>query len=157
MQHRPLIASLVMASLSIALPASAETPAPLDPAAEEAFLKILPEVDIPEDVQPIPGAVNEEFRNCKASWPPEYDVSQKGAEARAYRDIYGFVKAKNVIETADCSCTGKIASWADVEEIAEKLREQNHVPKLGWIHTEAIYLESEKLFPLAEKMCGGRF
>lgn len=157
MPRIPLFASLVVASLSAAQFALAETPAPADPGAEEAFLKILPRVEVPEDVQPIPGAVNEEFRNCKASWPAEYDVSQLGPEARAYRDIYGFVKVRNVIETQDCSCVGKVASWDEVEDIAVKLREQNHVPKLGWLNTEAIFLESEKLFPVAEKMCGGRF
>lgn len=157
MQYSPLIASLVVASLYIVAPALAEGPAPLDQAAEETFLKILPQIEVPEDVQPINGAKNEEFRNCRGSWPAEYDLSQKGSEARAFRDIYGFVKVKNVIETRDCSCAGKVASWETVEELAAALRDQNHVPTLGWIHTKAIYLESEKLFPVAEKMCGGRF
>ncbi|SEO19713.1 hypothetical protein SAMN04488103_11434 [Gemmobacter aquatilis] len=41
----------------------AETPAPLDAVQEEAFLDVLPKIDIPEEVQPIPGAVNEEVMN----------------------------------------------------------------------------------------------
>ena len=44
----------------------AETPVPADLAQEEAYLDVLPKVEIPENVEPIPGAVNEEFRNCEA-------------------------------------------------------------------------------------------
>lgn len=157
MSRMSLTAGLVLAGLFAVPLAQAETPSPVDAGAEEDFLKILPPIAVPEDVQLIPGAVNEEFRNCKASWPAEYAVSQKGPEARAYRDIYGFVKVRNVIETQDCSCAGKVATWHDVEAIAMKLRDQNHVPNLGWQQTEEIYLESEKLFPVAETMCGGRF
>jgi hypothetical protein len=74
--------------------ATAEAPAPADLAQEEAFLDVLPKIDVPDDVQPIPGAVNEEFRNCEAQWPPEYALSQKGPEARAYRDIYGLCRCE---------------------------------------------------------------
>lgn len=158
MQHRALIASLVMASLSIVLPASAETPAPLDPAAEDAFLKILPEVDIPEDVQPIPGAVNVEFKQCDAFWPPEYaGKAQSGPEARAYRDIYGLVRALNVIETRDCGCTGKAAPWDKVEVVAAVLRDQHHATELQFRHTAEISDEADRLVAIAEAMCGGKF
>ena len=71
----------------------AETPAPADLAQINAYLDVLPKVEIPEDVQPIPGAVNEEFRNCEASWPAGYALARSGPEARALRDIYSFVRA----------------------------------------------------------------
>lgn len=134
-----------------------ETAAPADAAQEEAFLDVLPKVEIPDDVQPIPGAVNEEFRNCEAHWPGEYEVSQKGPEARAYRDIYGLIKARNVIATMDCTCVGKVAAWAEVEVVADALRKQNRIAELRAQHTEAVHAEGEKLFPIAEKMCGGKF
>ena len=138
--------------------ATAETtPAPADIAKEEAFLSILPKVEVPEDVQLIPGAVNEEFRNCRASWPAEYGLSQKGPEARAFRDIYGFIKVKNVIETQDCSCAGKVASWADVETLATNLRQAKTVDRLTWQQTLEVFETSNTLFPIAETMCGGRF
>ena len=81
----------------ISTAAWAETPAPTDLAQEDAYLDVLPKVEKPEDIQPIPEAVNEEFRNCRANWPAEYELSQKGPEARAYRDIYGFIKVRNVV------------------------------------------------------------
>jgi len=126
-------------------------------AQEEAFLDVLPKLDLPESVQPIPGAVNEEFRNCKASWPAEYEQAQSGPEARALRDIYGLVRTRNVITTQDCGCTGKVANWADVESVAAALRSAEGVSRLTWKHTKLVADEAEKLTAIAETMCGGSF
>ena len=46
----PLISGAAMAEI---------TPAPADIAQEESFLSVLPKVEVPENVEPIPGAVNE--------------------------------------------------------------------------------------------------
>ena len=135
----------------------AETPVPADLAQEDAYLNVLPKVEIPEDIQPIPGAVNEEFRNCRALWPAEYELSQKGTEARAYRDIYGFIKVRNVVQTQDCSCAGKVASWDDVESLAASLRRAKSVERLTWQQTLEVFEASNALFPIAETMCGGSF
>lgn len=135
----------------------AETPAPADVTQEEAYLDVLTKVDVPENVEPIPGTVNEEFRNCRANWPAEYDLSQKGAEARAYRDIYGFIKVRNVIERQDCSCVGKVASWEIVEQLAQAIREKAGAVELRSRHTDDIHEAAEDLFPVAETMCGGKF
>ena len=153
---RALTAALALLPF-LSAAALAETPASAGAAQEEAFLDVLPKIDIPENVQPIPGAVNEEFRNCRASWPVEYQLSQKGAEARAYRDIYGFVKVKNVIETQDCSCAGKVASWTDVETLAGSLRKAKTVEQLTWQQTLEVFEAANSLFPIAETMCGGSF
>ena len=110
----------------------AETPVPADLGREDAYLDVLPKVEIPDDVQPIPGAVNEEFRNCEPSWPAGYGLARSGPEARALRDIYSFVRAQNVISTGDCGCSGKVANWEGVEEIVAALRERNDVERLGW-------------------------
>ena len=135
----------------------AETPVPADLAQEEAYLDVLPKVEIPEDILPIPGAVNEEFRNCRANWPAEYELSQKGTEARAYRDIYGLIKVRNVVQTQDCSCAGKVASWDDVESLAASLRRAKSVERLTWQQTLEVFEASNALFPIAETMCGGSF
>ena len=145
----------LMAIISTA--AWAETPAPTDLAQEDAYLDVLPKVEIPEDIQPIPEAVNEEFRNCRANWPAEYELSQKGTEARAYRDIYGLIKVRNVIQTQDCSCAGKVASWDDVESLAASLRRAKSVERLTWQQTLEVFEASNALFPIAETMCGGSF
>lgn len=146
---------LLIAGLSGA--ALAETPAPANVAPDEAFLDILPKIEVPEGVQPIPGAVNEEFRNCRASWPAEYELSQKEPEARAYRDIYGLIKVRNVIQTRDCTCAGKVAAWADTEELADALRTAKGVDRLTWQQTKDVFDTSNTLFPVAETMCGGTF
>jgi hypothetical protein len=135
----------------------AETPAPADIALEDAYLDVLPKVEIPDDVQPIPGAVNEEFRNCEAFWPSGYALARSGPEARALRDIYGLVRVRNVIETLDCGCAGKVANWEDVEAVAVALRDQYGVERLSWRHTKAIAEEAATLTAVAETMCGGSF
>lgn len=135
----------------------AETPAPADLAQEDAYLDVLPKVKIPEDIQLIPGAVNEEFRSCRANWPAEYELSQKGTEARAYRDIYGFIKVRNVVQTQDCSCAGKVASWEEVESLAAGLRRAKSVERLTWQQTLEVFEASNALFPITEIMCGGSF
>ena len=135
----------------------AETPAPADIYKEDAYLDVLPKVEIPEDIQPIRGAVNEEFRNCRANWPAEYELSQKGPEARAYRDIYGFIKVRNVVQIQDCSCGGKVANWDDVEALAADLRKAMAVERLTWQQTLEVFEASNALFPIAETMCGGSF
>lgn len=136
---------------------SAETPVGPGMAGEEAFLDVLPKVAVPAEVQPILGAVNEEFRNCRSSWPAEYALAQSGPEARALRDIYSFVRARNVIETRDCSCSGKVASWSDVDDIALKLRKEKRVEMLSWRDTASVSDEARKLVAVAEAMCGGHF
>jgi hypothetical protein len=135
----------------------AETPAPADISEEDAYLDVLPKVEIPDDVQPIPGAVNEEFRNCESSWPAGYALARSGPEARALRDIYSFVRAQNVISTGDCGCSGKVANWEGVEEIAAALRERHDVERLGWQQTELVSGEAKNLIAIAETMCGGSF
>ena len=135
----------------------AETPVPADLVQEEAYLDVLPKVDVPENVGPIPGAVNEEFRNCEAAWPAGYALARSGPEARALRDIYSFVRARNVISTRDCGCSGKVANWEGVEEIAAALRERHDVERLGWQQTELVSGKAKKLIAIAETMCGGSF
>lgn len=156
LQQKPFSAALILATLWTGM-TSAEAPASSDMAQEEAFLNVLPKVDVPDDVQPIPGAVNEKFRNCEAHWPPQYREAQSRAEARALRDIYSFVQVQNVVGTEDCTCIGKVASWEDVERIAEALRKQNGVERLSWLHTKDIAAEADRLTVIAETMCGGSF
>ena len=148
---------LMAACLSdVALAETGPLAAPV-PLAEEEFLDILPKLMVPESLEPIPGAVNEEFRNCREYWPAEYETSQNGPEARAYRDVYGFVQARNVITQMDCSCTTKSARWDQVEAIAAVLRRKYGVSALTWKETKAINAEANRLVQAAEAMCGGRF
>jgi hypothetical protein len=138
-------------------PIWAESAGPADAAQEEAFLGVLPKIEVPDDVQPIPGAMNEEFRNCRASWPAEFEQAQSGPEARALRDIYGYVQARNVVATQDCKCAGKVASWADVEILAGAMQTDLGVQRLTWQHTKTIVEEADRLTAIAETMCGGSF
>ena len=156
LQAKPFSTALILATLLAGM-ATAEAPAPADLVQEESFLDVLPKVEVPDDVQPIPGAVNEEFRNCEAQWPMGYKDAQSGPEARALRDVYSYVRARNVIATSDCGCTGKVANWDDVEAIAAALREGQKVDRLFWQHTKGISTEARKLIGVAETMCGGTF
>lgn len=156
LQAKPLSVALIVATLWTGI-ASAEAPAPADVAQEEAFLDVLPKIDVPDDVLPIPGAVNEEFRNCEAQWPMGYKDTQSGPEARALRDIYGFVQARNVVASGDCTCPGKVANWEDVDRIADALRERSGIERLGWQNTKEVAAEADRLTAIAETMCGGSF
>jgi hypothetical protein len=156
LQWKPVSAALILATLWTGM-ASAEAPAPTDLAQEEAFLDVLPKVDVPDDVQPIPGAVNEEFRNCEAQWPTGYKDAQSGPEARALRDIYGFVQARNVVVSGDCTCAGKVANWEDVDRVADALRQRSGMERLGWQNTKEVAAEADRLTAIAETMCGGSF
>lgn len=137
--------------------ALAETPAPVDAAKDEAFLDVLPKIEVPDDVQPIPAAVNEEFRNCEADWPEGYEQARSGPEARALRDIYGLIRTRNVIASKDCSCAGKVANWDDVEKVAAALRKRDGVDRLSWQQTKEIAAEADRLTAVAETMCSGSF
>ena len=152
-----IIGSVLSVIAIVSAAAWAETPVPADHAQEEAYLDVLPKVEIPEGIQPIPGAVNEEFRNCEASWPEGYALARSGPEARALRDIYGLIRVRNVIETQDCGCAGKVAIWKGVEEIAAALRERCDIERLGWQQTEPVSADAKKLIASAETMCGGSF
>ena len=152
----PVLAVFLWAAV-LAGAAPAETPAPEDGAAEEAFLDLLPPLDLPADIQPIPGARNETFRDCKAYWPEEYISSQTGPEARAYRDIYGLIKVRHVINALDCTCAGKVALWSDVEALAIRLRKARGVSFLSWQDTKSIFEASGELFAVAEALCDGPF
>lgn len=156
--YRAKLPGLALAVLvGLAVPAAAETPAPAPSPDEEAFLDILPRVEMPDEVQPIPGAVNEEFRNCQESWPTGYEQARSSPEGRALRDVYSLVRARNVISTQDCTCSGKVANWDDVETVAAALRKHYDVPELGWRQTETVSDEAKLLIAVAETMCGGRF
>ena len=135
----------------------AEIPVPADVSQEDTYLDVLPKIEIPENVEPIPGARNEEFRNCEAAWPAGYALARSGPEARALRDIYGLVRVRNVIETQDCGCTGKVANWEEVEAVAAALRDHHDVQRLSWQQTKAIAEEAATLTAVAETMCGGSF
>ena len=156
LQAIPLSAALILATLWTGM-ATAETPAPADLAEEDTFLDVLPKVEVPDEVQPIPGAVNEEFRNCEAQWPMGYKDAQSGPEARALRDIYGFVQARNVVASGDCTCAGKAANWEDVDRVADALRKQSGIERLGWQYTKEVAAEADRLTAIAETMCGGSF
>lgn len=155
---RAIIMTLATAPfVALVGPSMAQTPAPVNPVQEETFLDVLPKVEIPDDVQPIPGVVNEEFRKCRAFWPKGYDQAQSGPEARALRDIYGFVQARSVIMSQNCTCAGKVGSWDDVESVATAIRKGQNVQRLSWQQTKAIAEEANRLTEIAEMMCGGSF
>ena len=134
-----------------------ETSAPASTTQEDAYLDVLPKVEVPDIVRPIPGAVNEEFRNCEAFWPAGYALARSGPEARALRDIYGLVRVQNVIGTQDCGCAGKVANWEEVEAVAAALRDHYSVQRLSWQQTKVVAEEAAKLTVVAETMCGGSF
>lgn len=151
---RPLSIIAIFTTILSASLASADGSSP---EAEDAFLDVLAQIDVPETVEPIAGAVNKEFRHCQAFWPPEYGQAQTGHEARALRDIYSYVRGRNVIQSKDCGCAGKVANWADVEAIAAFFRKEHQVGRLSWQHTRQISSEAHHLIATAEAMCGGRF
>ena len=154
--HSPLLAVFLFAA-TIPGASSADSSTPTDVAAEEAFLDLLQPLDLPAEIQPIPGARNEAFRDCRSYWPEGYAQAQSGPEARALRDIYALVRARNVIVTRDCGCEAKVADWDQVEAIAAALRESDNLDLLTWRETARVSEEADRLTVIAETLCGGAF
>jgi hypothetical protein len=152
----PFVAALTLSGL-LSGPLAAENPSPEQIGDDTAFLGVLPKFAVPDDVQPIPGAVNEPFLTCEAVWPQGYTLSQSGPEARAYRDIYSFVRARNVIAKGNCSCDGKVADWDDVSPIAAAIRAHYRTERLRWQHTAEVSDQARTLVAIAETLCGGPF
>jgi hypothetical protein len=123
-------------------------------ARENDFLQIVPDTPVPEGVEPIEGAENVEFKHCDTQWLPEWKEHRRDRE---WNDIYGYVKRKNVIDTKDCSCTGKVASWQPVEAIYAELQAKYGVSVVKMIHTDEYFQKAEAMTPVAEAMCGGKF
>lgn len=128
------------------------------PADENTFLRVRPLPEGIDDVQPIPGAANTRFIDCKASWPEGYTANRAkigSAEYRAKSDIYAYLRALRSFENRDCGCSGKVAPWDGVETIYAALRKAP-----GKIASEdtAEYSEAADLLEAAvEKLCAGKF
>lgn len=132
----------------IALPASAQELSAADQA-ENDFLRVSPEVAAPADVEPIPGAVNVRWKHCEIP----ADIKSFMRAGRSQRDVYGYVRAQNVIETLDCGCTGKVVTMAQVLPLWQEFEDKFGAPQPQ--HTDALYEESERLAEKVRVMCGG--
>jgi type IV secretion system protein VirB6 len=65
-------------------------------------------------------------------------LARSGPEARALRDIYSFVRVRNVIETQDCGCAGKVANWEEVEAVAAACAIGTTSSVLSWQQTKRL-------------------
>lgn len=75
------------------------------------------------------------------------------ALGRAYRDIYGYVKVRNVIATSDCAELQLVRRGPHCSNYPQRNRKE----RLSWQDTKVVFDTSNELFPIAETMCGGSF
>lgn len=125
---------------------------------EEDFLSLdLGDKTDTSDVVPLKNAQNQRAVTC----PKIPEVADReylrGVSASATRRwIYSYVRAKNVVDTKDCSCTGKMPPFAPVYAIQKELEAQYGE---DWADSgQQKYIElSEEYLDKAEAMCGGEF
>lgn len=126
--------------------------------AEDDFLRVdLGDKTDTSDVVPLKNARNQRGSSC----PKVPEVADRSffdgtPPAATRRWIYAYISAKNVVETKDCSCTGKEPPFAPVHVIQKELEQ-----KYGedWPHSargEYRNLANEYI-ARAEAMCGGKF
>lgn len=157
---RPLfVVGCLYAGAGIAFGDEATAPAPGTAIDEQSFLRVRPLPEGLEKVQPIPGAVNVRFLDCKAAWPEGYKAhraagSRKDGYARK-RDIYSYLQASQAFETHDCGCNGKVAPWEPVEAIYAGL--QAETGEVTQDQTAAFADRAADLVDAIEILCGGRF
>lgn len=126
---------------------------------EEAYLRTYlgEQIDV-SDIEPIPGVVNEPYRNCPKT--PEMREVNKRAGApghRAYRDISLYLSRINVITKRECDCATKVIPDVAVRYVENELQEAHGVDTLTPHHTRHIFEESQRLGQVAKALCGGDF
>jgi hypothetical protein len=156
---RPLlVAGCICSGAGSVLGDEATAPAPDAAAEEQAFLRVRPLPEGFEKVQPIPGAQNVRFVECEAAWPQEYKENRSkigSAEFRANSDIYAYLNAQQSFEMRDCSCTGKVAPWANVDVIYAALLAEHG--ELSSQDTAEFSEAADRLEGAVATLCGGKF
>lgn len=117
---------------------------------EDGFLRIIPD-DTAENVEPFTGTKNVEYKTCdipKDLYKWLYKVGN-----RAQRDVYGYLRAKNVLKTHDCGCSGKVLPLSEVMPFWNKLVEK--YGRVSEVETEPLYDESQRLNKIVRASCGG--
>lgn len=129
--------------------------------AEDDFLQISPDGDDAESSSQAAGTVKTEnvpYSSCQKA--PELDGEEfnaRSADGYATRMIYAYVQMKQVVDTQDCTCAGKVAPFSEVVRIKAELVEEHgedwHRRKMGQFYND----ESNALKKQAEAICGGEF
>lgn len=136
------IAAILLSTQIVMADSSAES--------DDGFLRIMPD-DTAEHVEPFTGTKNEEFRTCEI--PKDLYKWLYKVGNRPQRDVYDYLRSKNVLETHDCGCSGKVLPLSKVMPFWNKL-----VEKYGRVtsdQTEVFFDESERLDKIVRASCGG--
>jgi len=110
------------------------------------------------DTPPAPpvSATNTPYRDCpKVPEVQSGAVQQKTQEGYVRRFIYSYVIMNHVLETGDCTCSGKSAPYAPAQKIEDELRKDHGS---GWATSDAAqayFSQSRALRPKVEALCGG--
>lgn len=108
--------------------------------------------------EPLKRGENVPYRTCR--WVPEVQSDafyEKTAEGAATRSIYSYVQKKRVLESRDCTCTGKVAPFDEARQIKADLvhREGADWDRRRW--GRHFQDESYKLRSQVVTLCGGEF
>jgi len=123
---------------------------------DQDFLRLSPQ----SDSQDHPKALTENvpYSTCEKAEGFETEVFQASTvEAAARRMIYSYVRQQHVLDTRDCSCSGKAAPVGLVEEAVQN----NEVTEgKGWNRIAIgndYAAKARQLRDQVEAMCGGAF
>lgn len=116
------------------------------------------DVDLAAQV-PFAGAEDVPVAECAAYWPKvaeeELSLASATPERRLKDEIYAQLGLRQVLETKDCSCTGKVAPFEPVAPIlAEVVRGEGRLS--GTLFNDYA-TERRRLTRAVERLCGGSF
>ena len=105
---------------------------------------------------PIASAANTPYRDCPKVAEVQSDtVQQKTQEGYVRRFIYSYVMMNHVLETGDCTCSGKSAPYAPAQKIEDDLRQKHGTAWATSDEAQTYFSQSRALRAQVEALCGG--
>ncbi len=106
---------------------------------------------------PFEGTENLPIVRCGAYWPQaaavELDVMTGPPDRRMKELIYERMNIRQVLDTGDCTCGGKVAPFEPVSLVLEEVKERHGEPTGNLFY--AYRDENTRLGRAVERLCGG--
>lgn len=125
--------------------------------AEDDYLRMSPPAGETGDV---PEALTENVLYETCTKVPEVksaDYQAKSEDGYASRMIYSYVLMRHTLDSRDCTCTGKVAPFAEVQKIKDQIAAEHGEDWNRYQFGDDYFDQSRKLRDEVEAMCGGKF
>lgn len=125
--------------------------------AEDGYLRMSPPAGETGDV---PEALTDNvlYETCeKVPEAKSAEFFRGTPDAYADRMLYDYARYKRVLTTKDCTCAGKVASFAEVQKIKDQIVAEHGDDWNRLIIGGEYEKDGNKLRDQVEAMCGGKF